>query len=141
MTNNSPCYEIDTQENVLAVKLMHTWDLSMTAKFCTQTSQTVSANMNRRWALIADISHWCLKSESACEFIFEHHKACILQGLSHQVLIMPKSSLKRWRIKAFVSSDYGIKTYFAEDEFDGVNWLRSKGFKYSGFSTQLAVFH
>jgi len=139
--NNSECYVIDAHDNVLAVKLMRSWDLGITEQFCSAANKNVSFTLQHKWALIADITHWCLTTESACDFIFDHHKTCIRQGLSHQVLIMPKSALKRWRIKAFVSSDYGIKTYFAENERDAVNWLRAKGFHFSGFSTQLAVFH
>jgi len=141
MINNNDCYLINADDNVLAVRLTRSWDLSTTEQFCCETNHNISAALPAKWALIADLSHWCLKTEPACDFIFDHHKACIRLGLTHQVLILPKSALKRWRIKAFVSSDYSIKTHLAEDEYEAVNWLRSKGFKFSGFSSQLAVFH
>jgi len=140
MMDNSEYYLINAQENVLAVRLTRSWDLSITQQFCLDNNHCISSTMpDKKWALIGDISHWCLQTETACENIFQHHKGCIRQGLTHQVFILPKSSLKRWRIKAFVSSDFSIKTHLAENERDAINWLGSKGFKFTGFSSQIRV--
>ncbi len=139
MTDNSDCYLISTQDNVLAVRLCSSWDLATTQRFCLETNQSISLVLPEKWGLIADASHWCLKTEPACELIFDHHKACIRMGLTHQAIILPRSALKRWRIKAFVSSDYSIKTFLAENERDAIHWLHRKGFNFPGFSNDLRV--
>lgn len=139
MNNNSECYLINAQDNVLAVRLYKSWDLTITQQFWLETNQSISLILSKKWGLIADASHWCLKTEPACDLFFDCHKACIRMGLKHQAIILPRSLLKRWRIKAFVSSDYTIKTYLAENEHEAINWLRSKGYKFPGFSNDLRV--
>jgi len=139
MVNNKPSFLINAQESVLAVKLTRSWDFPLTQRFCLRSNQEIALCLPRHWALIADISHWCLTTEECCDYFFEFHKACIDQGLTHQVIVLPRSALKRWRIKAFLSSDLSIKTYLAESQFDGVNWLRSKGFTFPGYAGQLTA--
>lgn len=124
---------------MLAIRLTNSWGLTTTKRFCAETNQHISLELSAKWGLIADLSHWCLHSGDACDLLYAHHKACIRQGLTHQALILPKSSLKRWRIKAFTGGDYSVKTCLADNEYDAVNWLRSNGFKFSGFSSQLKV--
>lgn len=137
MANDNKCYSIKMHDDLLAVRLLCSWDLTMTRQFCEDARQGVALTLPSQWGLIADISHWCLETESSCEYFYQFHRACIAQGMTHQAIILPRSSLKRWRIKAFISSHYTIKSYLADTEQDAVNWMRSKGFRFNGFSSEL----
>ena len=102
-----PCYyHITPDSNLIRVRMEHMWDLTITTEFCQQFDQHIHESLEKNWAVIADLRHWCLQSGEACDKFYHHHKQCIDLGMRYQAIILPKSSLKRWRIRAFVADDY-----------------------------------
>ncbi|PKF56303.1 hypothetical protein CW748_10085 [Alteromonadales bacterium alter-6D02] len=108
--------------------MMQGWDLTITKQFCQALDTLVGEYCANSWALMADLSHWCLTSEDAYMHFAQSHKGCIRQGLRYQVVILPRSSLKRWRIKSFIKDDYLVKSYLADNEQEAFNWLAGQGF-------------
>lgn len=127
-----PCYYyMASDSNLLVVRMEGMWDLAVTTQFCQQFNQHILDNLQDDWALIADLRHWCLRSGDACEMLAHNHKESIELGLKYQGIILPVSSLKRWRIRAFVADDYTVSTLLAEDEQHVLSWLSDKGFRLS----------
>ena len=116
-------YHIDGDAKLLRVTMLHSWDLATTIAFCQLCNQCIKDDLQQEWAILADLRHWCLSSEQACDQFYQHHKQCISSGLKHQAIILPKSNLKRWRIRSFVADDYGLNTIMSNTEEQAIAWL------------------
>ncbi len=139
MTIDNGHYYITTQNNALIVILRRQWDLVITKKFCVDCNQLINLELSGRWAMYADLSHWCLMTDEACDAFYQYHKNCISQGLKYQALLLPKSALKRWRIKAYVSDTFQVKTFLAQEPSLAYHWICSKGYNISMQQQQIVA--
>ncbi len=131
-------YNLTAYTNVLLIECFKSWDERVVNDGINDI-MTIALKLykDKPWAILADARKWELHTPGAEDMLFQWFNLDRKTPITHLIVVLGKSELKKWQVNKTVKDATKFETTFFETISEAEDYLASLGYHRTPLENQL----